>query len=163
VVNASWNDIQQYLRWLSIKTGMPYRLLTEAEWEYSARAGSTTRYPWGDEIGKGNANCNGCGSQWDNEQTAPVGSCKPNAFGLYDMHGNVWQFVEDCAHDNYEGGPADGSAWTVNCDAEGPRGLLRSLRGGSYRDVPYYLRSALRARYYPATGSPTTVSVSGGR
>ena len=74
-------------------TGQPYRLLTEAEWEYAARAGTTTAYSWGDEIGKGNANCDGCGSQWDNRQTSPVGSFKPNAFGLYDMAGNVWQWV----------------------------------------------------------------------
>ena len=84
------------------KTG-PYRLLTEAEWEYAARAGSTTAYLWGDEIGKGNANCSDCGSQWDNRQTAPVGSFAPNAFGLHDMDGNVWQWVQDCYHD-YEDG-----------------------------------------------------------
>ena len=113
VINVSWDDAQQYVAWFSKMTGQPYRLLTEAEWEYAARAGSTTAYFWGDEIGKGNANCNGCGSQWDNRQTSPVGSFKPNAFGLYDMAGNVWQWVQDCYHDNYDGAPTDGSAWTI--------------------------------------------------
>ena len=107
-------------------TGKPYRLLTEAEWEYAARAGTTTAYFWGDEIGKGNANCDGCGSQWDDKQTAPVGSFAANAFGLYDMAGNVWEWVQDCYHDNYDGAPTDGSAWTSgDCS-------LRVVRGGSW-------------------------------
>ena len=93
------------MAWLSRMTGKTYRLLTEAEWEYAARAGTQTAYFWGDEIGKGNANCAGCGSKWDNRQTSPVGSFKPNAFGLYDMAGNVWQWVEDCYHDNYKARP----------------------------------------------------------
>jgi formylglycine-generating enzyme required for sulfatase activity len=90
-----------------------YRLLTEAEYEYATRAGTETAYPWGAEIGKGNANCNGCGSQWDGKQTAPVGSFAPNRFGLYDMVGNVWEWVEDCVHPSYNDAPTDGSAWTV--------------------------------------------------
>ena len=96
VINVSWDDARQYVAWLSRMTGKTYRLLTEAEWEYAARAGTQTAYSWGDEIGKGNANCRRCGSQWDGRQTSPVGSFKPNAFGLYDMHGNVWEWVEDC-------------------------------------------------------------------
>jgi formylglycine-generating enzyme required for sulfatase activity len=92
-------------------TGKPYRLLTETEWEYAARAGSTTAFYWGDTIGKGNANCDGCGGGWDNQQTSPAGSFKPNSFGLYDMAGNVWQWVEDCYHADYNGAPTDGSAW----------------------------------------------------
>ena len=121
-------------------TGKPYRLLTEAEWEYAARAGSTTAYFWGDEIGKDNANCNGCGSQWDGRQTSPVGSFKPNAFGLYDMAGNVWQWVQDCYHDNYNGAPTDGSAWTSgDCN-------LRVVRGGSFIYGPRALRAAARIR-----------------
>lgn len=92
VINVNWDDARQYVRWLSQKTGNNYRLLTETEWEYAARAGTTTAYPWGDEIGSGNANCNGCGSQWDNRQPAPVGSFRANAFGLYDMNGNVCEW-----------------------------------------------------------------------
>jgi formylglycine-generating enzyme required for sulfatase activity len=111
VLNVSWDDAQGYVAWLSKMTGRPYRLLTEAEWEYAARAGTTTAYPWGDVIGIGNASCNNCGSQWDNRQASPVGSFKPNGFGLYDMEGDLWQWVEDCYNDSYDGAPADGSAW----------------------------------------------------
>jgi Sulfatase-modifying factor enzyme 1 len=89
-INVSWVDAKQYVGWLSQLTGKEYRLLTEAEWEYAARAGANTRYSWGDDLGMGNANCDGCGSQWDLQQTAPVGSFKPNRLGLYDIHGNVW-------------------------------------------------------------------------
>ena len=139
VINVTWDDAQRYVAWLSKMTGKPYRLLSEAEWEYAARAGTQTAYSWGDKIGKGNANCNGCGSQWDARQTAPVGSFAPNAFGLHDMHGNVWEWVEDCYHDNYDGAPTDGSAWTAggNCS-------VRVVRGGSWHDGPQYLRSAYR-------------------
>ena len=95
VIYVNWDEAQNYVAWLSKMTGQTYRLLSEAEWEYAARAGTQTAYPWGDEIGKGNANCNGCSSQWDNKQTAPVGSFAPNAFGLYEMYGNVWQWLQD--------------------------------------------------------------------
>lgn len=140
VINVSWDQARHYVVWLSQMTGQPYRLLTEAEWEYAARAGSTTAYFWGNEIGEGNANCIGCGGQWAG--TSPVGSFKPNAFGLYDMAGNVWQWVQDCYHDNYNGAPTDGSEWTVD-DCK-----LRVIRGGAHgpNPLPEGLRSAYRFR-----------------
>jgi formylglycine-generating enzyme required for sulfatase activity len=138
VIYVSWNDAKEYVAWLSKKTGKDYRLLSEAEWEYAARAGTTTKYYWGDDIGKGNANCDGCGSQWDNKQTAPVGSFKANAFGLYDMAGNVWQWVEDCYHEDYYGAPKDGSAATAGACT------FRVLRGGSWNRYRWELRAAAR-------------------
>ncbi len=92
VINISWQDAVEYTKWLSEQTGKRYRLPTEAEWEYAARGGKETTYWWGKDLLKGTANCNGCGSQWDGEQTAPVGSFKPNPFGLYDTAGNVWEW-----------------------------------------------------------------------
>jgi formylglycine-generating enzyme required for sulfatase activity len=140
VINVSWDDAQRYVAWLSRMTGRTYRLLTEAEWEYAARAGTPTAYYWGDEIGKGNANCIRCGSKWDNQQPSPVGSFAANQFGLYDMAGNVYQWVLDCYHNDYNGAPTDGSAWTNgNCSS-------RVARGGSWGHVPQDLRSAVRAR-----------------
>jgi formylglycine-generating enzyme required for sulfatase activity len=139
LIRVTWDDAQQYVAWFSQMTGQPYRLLTEAECEYAARAGSTTAYFWGDEIGKGNANCNRCGSAWDRRGTSPVGSFEPNAFGLYDMAGNVSQWVQDCYHGDYNGAPTDGSAWTSgDCHR-------RVARGGSWSDNPQRLRSAARA------------------
>jgi formylglycine-generating enzyme required for sulfatase activity len=140
VINVSWNDAKEYVAWLSKKTGKSYRLLSEAEWEYAARAGTAAKYYWGDDIGKGNANCDGCGSQWDGKQTAPMGSFKPNPWGLYDMAGNVWQWVEDCWHDNYNGAPKDGSP------AIEISGCPRVLRGGSWNDDPLSPRAAWRIR-----------------
>ncbi|MGO9461378.1 MAG: SUMF1/EgtB/PvdO family nonheme iron enzyme [Rhodomicrobium sp.] len=142
VIDVSWSDAQEYVTWLNGKVrGQPYRLLSEAEWEYAARAGTQTRYSWGDSIGNNRANCNGCGSQWDGKQTAPVGSFAPNAFGLYDMRGNVWQWTEDCYKDNYNGAPAGGSALTTgDCSR-------RVLRGGSWNFYSTFLRSANRYRY----------------
>jgi formylglycine-generating enzyme required for sulfatase activity len=141
VTNVTWDDAQQYVRWLSKMTGQPYRLLTESEWEYSARAGTSTTYWWGDEIGIGNANCVGCGSNWDKRATSPVGSFKPNPFGLYDMGGNVWQWVQDCYHDNYNGAPADGSAW-ISGDCS-----LRVDRGDSWTTAGQSMRVAARGLY----------------
>jgi formylglycine-generating enzyme required for sulfatase activity len=139
VVNVTWDDAQRYVAWLSRMTGKPYRLLSEAEFEYAARAGTQTAYPWGDEIGTKNANCNGCGSQWDNRQPSPVGSFAANPFGLHDMHGNVWQWLQDCDHQDYKGAPQDGSPWV-----EGSECHHRMVRGGSWRDGPQFLRSADR-------------------
>jgi len=138
VINVSWDDAQSYVRWLSARTGKTYRLLSEAEWEYVARAGTGTAYSWGDSIGVNRANCDGCGSQWDDEKTAPVGSFAANAWGVYDMHGNVYEWVEDCWNDSYVGAPADGSAWeSEDCSK-------RVLRGGSWYWGPRSLRSACR-------------------
>jgi formylglycine-generating enzyme required for sulfatase activity len=138
VIYLSWEDARQYVAWLSAATGKTYRLLTEAEWEYAARAGTMTAFYWGDEIGKNNANCDGCGSQRDNLQISPVGSFKPNAFGLYDMLGNVWEWVEDCYRRDYTGAPTDGSARIGDCK------LFRVVRGGSWTSGPQLLRSASR-------------------
>jgi formylglycine-generating enzyme required for sulfatase activity len=139
VLNVSWDDAQRYVAWLSKTTGKPYRLLTEAEYEYAARAGSATLYPWGDHIGANNANCNGCDSQWDNTQTAPVGSFHANGFGLFDMVGNLWEWTEDCVNENYQGAPADGSAWIEGSDCKN-----RIVRGGSWNNTPVNLRAANR-------------------
>jgi formylglycine-generating enzyme required for sulfatase activity len=141
VINVSWEDATAYVRWLSWLTGKEYRLLSEAEWEYTARAGTKTRYSWGDDVGKNNANCDGCGSEWDVTQTAPVDSFKPNAFGLYNMHGNVWEWVEDIWHDGYKDAPADGSAWV-----QGSESTNRVVRGGSWFISPQVLRAATRGR-----------------
>jgi formylglycine-generating enzyme required for sulfatase activity len=143
VINVSWNDAKEYVGWLSQKTGKTYRLLSEAEWEYAARAGSTTAFWWGNDVGRNNANCEGCGSEWDNTKTAPVGSFKANDFSLYDTAGNVWEWVEDCWHRNYDGAPKDGSPW-VEGDCS-----YRMLRGGSGSDEPRFMRSANRDSYDP--------------
>jgi formylglycine-generating enzyme required for sulfatase activity len=135
-INLTWYDAKDYAKWLSEVTGKNYRLLSEAEWEYGARAGSETAYYWGDEIGTGNAHCYGCGSRWDTHRTAPVGSFPPNAWGLYDMAGNVDQWVQDCWHEDYNGAPPDGSAWKGDC-ASG-----RVSRGGNYFSGPESLRAA---------------------
>ena len=144
VIDVSWDDAKQYLAWLSQMTGKTYRLLSEAEYEYTARAGTQTAYPWGKEIGENNANCDGCGSQWDKGGSAPVGSFAPNRFGLYDMAGNVSEWVEDCSHNDYDRAPTDGSAWIDGGDCRG-----RVVRGGSWYDEPGKLRSASRASYSP--------------
>ena len=138
VIDVSWEDAQEYVGWLSGQTGQSYRLLSESEWEYVARAGTSTAYSWGNAIGSNRANCDGCGSQWDGRQTAPVGSFSANAYGVHDMHGNVWEWVEDCWNDSYAGAPSDGSAW-LRGDCE-----RRVLRGGSWFDYPRVLRSAVR-------------------
>jgi formylglycine-generating enzyme required for sulfatase activity len=139
VIYVSWDDAQAYVDWLSNRTREEYRLPSEAEWEYAARAGTTTRYWSGDEIAAGYAN-------FDRNvgRTIEVGSlARPNAFGLHDVHGNVWEWIEDCWNGSYVGAPANGSAWTSgNCD-------WRVLRGGSWNDYPWYLRSAHRSRFEP--------------
>ena len=123
VINVSWDDATEYARWLSEETGERYRLPTEAEWEYAARAGTETAYPWGDRVGHNKANCDGCGSRWDDKQTAPVGSFEANAWGLHDTVGNVWEWT--CSV--YDGGYGGAER---RC-ATGSAGRL-VLRGGSW-------------------------------
>lgn len=154
VINVSWGDAQAYVDWLSRKTFATYRLLSEAEWEYAARAGTTTAYPWGATASHEFANygkdecCDGLAQgrdRWVN--TAPVGSFPANRFGLHDMHGNVWEWTEDCLNESYAGAPSDGSAWrSGDCSR-------RVLRGGSWLIDPRILRSAARGRIDPAERS----------
>lgn len=144
VTNVSFNDALAYTRWLSQQTGKNYRLPTEAEWEYAARAGTSSAYWWGNTIGKNNAACDGCSSKWDGKQAAPVKSFKPNKFGLYDTAGNVWEWTADCYHQDYKNAPTDGSAWL---EAERGDCSKRVARGGSWSVNPLGLRSALRFRY----------------
>ena len=139
VIYVSWEDAQAYAAWLSDETGEDYRLPSESEWEYAARAGTTTQYSWGQDIGRNRANCDGCGSRWDDDETAPAGSFAANDWGLHDMHGNVWEWVEDCWHENYARAPRDGSAWTSGGDCG-----HRMLRGGAWYSNPASLRSAYR-------------------
>lgn len=151
VINVSWDDASAYVKWLSAETGEAYRLLSESEWEYAARAGSTTRFSWGDanptcEVGRANtanfrnpakgllAGCNG-------RITAPVGFSEPNAYGLHDMHGNVREWTQDCFHVSLDGIPTDGSAWLTNC-ARGGEGHV--FRGGGFSSSAEQLRSAAR-------------------
>ena len=145
VFNVSWDDAQAYVLWLSRKTGELYRLLSEAEWEYVARAGTTTAYWWGDDIGRNRANCAGCGRRWDSQFPEPVGSFSANPFGLFDVHGNVSEWVEDCYFSNYRGAPSDGSAWTYYLGMAMGACRSRVDRGGSWvNDEPWYLRAAAR-------------------
>lgn len=151
VVCVSWKDAHAYAVWLNGRIGAkdpqsgPYRLPSEAEWEYAARAGTTTARWWGEAIGSGKANCNGCGSPWDNRELAPVGSFPANSFGLADMLGNVWEWTEDCWNESYAGAPTDGRAWTTGDCSH------RVLRGGSWSNLAKFVRSAARSRG-PAPG-----------
>ena len=151
-IGVSWDDAQAYVAWLSRRTGKKYRLLSESEWEYAARAGTTTPYHTGSAIGPDLANIvdkqavpaasnrpMGFGVNVAGKQTVPVGSYRPNGFGLHDVHGNVWEWVADCVNDGYAGAPADGSSWTTgNC-------ARRVMRGGSWVDYPVGARSAIRS------------------
>jgi formylglycine-generating enzyme required for sulfatase activity/class 3 adenylate cyclase len=143
VHNVSWNDAQQFVSWLSHVTKKIYRLPTEAEWEYAARAGASTKYWWGNQLIPGMANCNGCSDASDQRQPMKVASFTPNPFGLYDMTGGVAQWVSDCWHKDYQGAPKNGSSW------EAPNCRERVLRGGSWRSDASYVRAASRNRYDP--------------
>ena len=139
VEQVSWDDVQDFIGRLNAVAGEErYWLPTEAEWEYAARAETTTEYSWGNEVGRNRANCNDCGSRWDGDRTAPVGSFGANAWGLHDMHGNVWEWVQDCWNGSYKGAPKDGSA-----RESGDCGR-RVARGGSWKNPPGFLRAAFR-------------------
>ena len=140
VINVSWEDAQEYVGWLSAKTGKPYRLLSESEWEYVARGGTSSPFHYGETLSTDLANHAG-NKQTGNRQTLPAGQFPPNSFGLHDVHGNVFEWVEDCWHNDYRGAPRNGTAWTSgdNCS-------LRVMRGGSWTDLPRKLRSAYRGR-----------------
>ena len=136
VINISWNDAQEYVAWLSRRTGENYRLPSEAEWEYFARAGTTTRYHFGNTISTRQANFG-----YAEQSAVSVGSYPANAFGLHDVHGNVAEFTEDCAHDDYTGAPSDGSAWF-----EDQLGICRNrmVRGGSWGEFEWNIKSSDR-------------------
>ena len=139
--NVSWDDAEAYIAWLSRTTGQAYRLPSEAEWEYAARAGAATRYAWGEQLGVALANCANCGGVQDPKAPAPAQSYKPNAFGLYDMGGGVAQWVQDCWFPNYASSPADGAAReTSGC-------RQRVLRGGSFRSTADDVTPAARNHY----------------
>ncbi len=142
VINVSWDDAVDYAEWLSKETGKSYRLPTEAEWEYAARAGTQTAYWWGDSIGANRANCDGCGSRWDNKQTAPVGSFDPNPFGLYDTVGNVREWTCSEYKGSYEG-------QEKVCASKNRASVPRVIRGGSWYNNPRYVRAANRTRDTP--------------
>ncbi|KAB2930534.1 MAG: formylglycine-generating enzyme family protein [Candidatus Contendobacter sp.] len=145
VINVSWHDAMEYAEWLS-KTRLyrqRYRLPTEAEWEYAARAGTQTAYWWGKEIGYNQANCNGSGSRWSGKQTAPVGSFQPNPWGLYDTLGNVREWTGSLYQEKYDGAE-------TRCAGKDEDGL-RAVRGGSWSDEPVWVRSAYRNKFVPTS------------
>ncbi|KWV60874.1 hypothetical protein AS156_25945 [Bradyrhizobium macuxiense] len=157
VTNVSWSDAKQYVAWLADGTKKPYRLPTEAEWEYAARGGTQTKYWWGDQVQSGVASCKDCGGDAAAEQPVKVGSFRPNPFGLYDMGGGVDQWVEDCWHRNYQGAPADGAAWhDADC-------FSHVIRSGSWKNDARYMRPANRDNYdtnvrYPTHGFRVALS-----
>lgn len=148
VHNVSWDDAQQYAAWLAKLTSKPYRLPSEAEWEYAARAGSTAAYWWGAQVSPGYANCNGCGGPYDPAKPIKVGLLRANAFGLHDMAGGVDQWVSDCWHSTYHGAPRTGSWDAPNCRE-------RVLRGGSWKSDPSDVKVTSRARYDSGVRYPT--------
>ncbi|MBR0795163.1 SUMF1/EgtB/PvdO family nonheme iron enzyme [Bradyrhizobium jicamae] len=157
VTNVSWSDAKQYAAWLADSTKKPYRLPSEAEWEYAARGGTQTKYWWGDQVQSGMANCKDCGGDAAAAQPVKVGSFKPNPFGLYDMGGGVDQWVDDCWHRNYQGAPADGEAW------RGGDCFAHVIRSGSWKNDAHYVRPANRDNYdanvrYPTHGFRVALS-----
>jgi len=156
VTNVSWTDAKQYVAWLEDATKKPYRLPSEAEWEFAARGGTQTKYWWGDQLQPGMAGCKDCGDA-GTELPTKVGSFKPNAFGLYDMGGGVDQWVEDCWHKTYQGAPTDGTAWVGgDCSSH-------VIRSGSWKNDARYVRPSNRDSYdtnvrYPTHGFRVALS-----
>ena len=150
VINVSWDSANAFTDWLSQQTGESYRLPTDAEWEYAARGGTSTRFWWGDREGEGNANCAGCQSLWDGEKSSPVGKFEPNPFGLHDTAGNVFEWVADCWNDNFSAAPADGGA------LDKPGCGVRVIRGGAWSFPPKEIRSANRWRDFQSRRSDDT-------
>ena len=146
VVEVSWDDANAYTRWLSQQTGKRYRLLSESEWEYVARGGTRTSYWWGTSAGTGNAHCFDCKSDFSTGKPAKVGTYKPNPFGVYDTAGNVFEWVQDCYHKNYQGAPTDGSVW------EGGDCNNRVARGGAYRSPASSMRAENREKFESTRG-----------
>jgi formylglycine-generating enzyme required for sulfatase activity len=156
IVGVSFNDATAYAAWLTSKTGHSYRLPSEAEWEFAARAGSQTAYWWGDALpgdGVVRAACVGCGSEWDGKAPAVANAFAPNPWGLFNVHGNVWEWTADFYCDDYASGPKDGSPRLADdCAAVGdlpPARGVRSMRGGSVFYPAKVMRSAMRARNVP--------------
>lgn len=152
VVGVSWHDAADYARWLAETTGKPYRLPSEAEWEFATRAGTSTAYWWGSDVRQGGAvwaNCAGCGSAWDLRGPAPVNMFPANAWGLHDAHGNVWEWVADVYCASYRAGPAGGRPQTGTSCSESGANELRVMRGGSSFYDARFLRSAVRVRNRP--------------
>ena len=147
VINVTRKQAVAYADWLSAQTGGRYRLPSEAEWEYAARAGTTTKWPWGDEPALERANCEDCDSRWDGESTAPVGSFPPNPWGLHDMQGNVHEMLLDCMRVTYKDAPTDGSAqetdWRSQTDWRG-NCKTYAARGGYWESPLRHLRSFVR-------------------
>ncbi|CAN7374301.1 formylglycine-generating enzyme family protein [Massilia sp. LjRoot122] len=141
VRDVSWDDAQQYVKWLATASGKPYRLPTEAEWEFAARGGTATAYWWGAQMQTGKANCKECGQPWSDAAPASVGSYPANPYGLHDTSGSVWEWVSDCWHNNYKDAPADGRAW------DGPNCRVRVIRGGSWREGSAYMVTSTRFKY----------------
>lgn len=141
IINIKWEHANNYVKWLTKKTGHTYRLATEAEWEYAARAGTSTNYWWGDKLKKNYANCRKCGTKWSGKKSAPVGSFPPNPWGIHDMHANIWEWTADCWNPNHDGAPDDGS---VRSEGECAKRVVRS---GSWYYYPKLAHSQSRDKF----------------
>ena len=149
VINVTYAEIQSYVSWLSAHAGKPYRLPSEAEWEYASRAGTTSAYWWGDDVGNARANCRDCGSAWSGKRSAPVGSFEPNPWGLFDTAGNVWEWVADCWNPDHAAAPATSVARTTGDCGH------RVIRGGAWYYFSKLSRSAYRFRNHVQVKSYT--------